>query len=266
MKYLYRISVGPGLQYDCIGEEALHLKKGDEVIVRCDRYQDYGVVSACRDHEPVDEQRAQAKYSQSSKGRRIEGERIPRIVRQASVADKNKAEENDVRAKSMQHTALSEIERHKLDMKLIGTHYSFDRRLVVFQFSAEGRIDFRDLLRGLSQQLHTRVELRQIGVRDEAALQGGIGSCGRAFCCATFLKKFVSINVKMAKMQGLSLNPSNISGACGRLKCCLHFEANYYAELNAKEAKDRNSNRKRPPRKNDKDDDGVVPTPPPDTQ
>jgi len=230
MKYLCHVSVGPGLDCDCLGEEGLHLKKGDEVIIRCDRYQDIGKVTRCSESGPVDEQEAQVKYERANKGRRIEGARIPKILRRATLVDKSKAHENEVRARSMQRTAVQEIANHKLLMKLVSTHYSFDKRLVVFQFSAEGRIDFRELLRSLSRELHTRVELRQIGVRDEAGIQGGIGSCGRAFCCSTFLKQFVSINVRMAKQQGLSLNPATISGACGRLKCCLNYEADWYRD------------------------------------
>jgi len=115
-------------------------------------------------------------------------------------------------------------------MKLVHTHFSFDERLVIFQFAAEGRVDFRELLRDLSHTLRTRVELRQVGVRDEAAFRGGIGVCGRAFCCSTFLRRFSSISVKMAKIQGLSLNPLNISGACGRLKCCLQYEYSQYRD------------------------------------
>lgn len=237
MKYLYRVSVGPGLQYDCTGDASLNLKKQEEVIIRCDRYQDFGVLTACRDDAPVDENSAQSRRSRSPKGRCIEGERMPRIIRRATLVDKSKAHENEVRARSMHRTALQQAEKHALPMKLISTHYSFDKRLVVFQFSAEGRIDFRALLRDLSGELHTRVELRQIGVRDEAAIHGGIGSCGRAFCCATFLKRFVSINVKMAKQQGLSLNPTNISGACGRLKCCLNYEADRYRKDRARETR-----------------------------
>jgi len=236
MKYLFHIVVAPGLHYDCIGDENLSLKKGDEVVVRCDRYQDFGVVVRCKDEEPVDEKAEQRRHAESSKGRKVEGQRIPRIIRRATLLDKSKAHENEARASSMHRSAVTRIAEHDLDMKLINTHCSFDRRLIVFQFTADGRVDFRQLLRDLSRELHTRVELRQVGVRDEAAIQGGIGSCGRAFCCATFLKDFISINVKMAKEQGLSLNPSNISGACGRLKCCLHYEAEAYRNTRQAEA------------------------------
>ncbi|OGV66844.1 MAG: hypothetical protein A3K18_30355 [Lentisphaerae bacterium RIFOXYA12_64_32] len=237
MKYTYEVSVAPGLIYECLADENLHLKEAEEVVVKCDRYQDIGVIDSCHDESPVDEKQADERYAENARGRRIEGERMPRILRRATLLDKSKAHENEVRAKSMHRSAMKRITDHKLDMKLISTHSSFDRRLVVFQFAAEGRIDFRGLLRDLSQEFHTRVELRQVGVRDEASIQGGIGLCGRAFCCCTFLKRFISINVKMAKQQGLSLNPSNISGACGRLKCCLEYEVDWYREMHGMDSK-----------------------------
>lgn len=120
---------------------------------------------------------------------------------------------------------------HGLEMKLIDSHYSLDCKLLLFQFSADGRIDFRELLRDLSTLFSVRIELRQIGVRDEASMLGGIGTCGRPFCCSKFLHNFNSINVKMAKQQGISLNPQNISGCCGRLKCCLYYEAYAYKDV-----------------------------------
>jgi cell fate regulator YaaT (PSP1 superfamily) len=113
----------------------------------------------------------------------------------------------------------------------LNSHYTFDKSLAIFQFAAENRVDFRELVRDLSGALHCRVELRQIGVRDEASIQGGLGPCGRPFCCATFLTKFQTVNVKMAKMQRLSLNPTSVSGGCGRLKCCLRYEADGYQEM-----------------------------------
>ena len=228
MQYLYHAKVAPGLDYDCLADAKLHLKKNDEVIIKCEHYEDFGVVVQCSESAPATEKTVRQHRSQNSKGRRIEGRKVPVISRRATLVDKGKAHENDIRARSMHRTAAQRIEYYKLDMKLINTHYSFDKKLVVFQFTSDGRVDFRDLLKDLSNEWHTRVELRQVGVRDEAAIQGGIGPCGRTFCCASFLSRFTSINVKMAKQQGLSLNPSNISGACGRLKCCLNYEAHMY--------------------------------------
>lgn len=230
MKYLYHVRVGAGLDYDCLADEEQALNPGEKVVIRCERYQDLGTIEACCDQSPVDEDSLQKKRDSGNKGRSIEGQKIPVVVQRADAGDLEKARENKARAETMQLEAVERVTAHGLDMKIIDTHCSLDRKLVVFQFTAEGRVDFRQLLRDLSHKFRTRVELRQIGVRDEAAVQGGIGSCGRAFCCATFLKRFSSINVKMAKVQGLSLNPTNISGACGRLKCCLQYEFELYRE------------------------------------
>ena len=231
MRYVYHVSVSPGIHYDCVADEGLKIKRGDDVIVRCDRYQDYGQVLCCRDTEPVDEEALREKQSEASRGRRVQGQRTPVIIRHPTLVDMGRVNESEIRSRSIFRTTQKKVREHELDMKLVNCHYSLDRKMVVLQFTAEGRVDFRELVRDLSRTFHTRVELRQIGVRDEAGIQGGIGCCGRPFCCATFLRQFVSINVRMAKEQGLSLNPSNISGACGRLKCCLRYEAEGYKEL-----------------------------------
>lgn len=231
MKYLYRVAVASGLEYECIADAALGVRRDDYVVVRCDRYQDFARVVACATEESVDVAALERSRDEAARGRHVEGQHVPEIARRATPQDEERAAENEERARTMHQKARERIAAHRLDMKLIDTHCSFDRRLAVFQFSAEGRVDFRELLRDLSQEFHMRVELRQVGVRDEAAIQGGIGPCGRAFCCASFLKRFNSINVKMAKIQGLSLNPANISGACGRLKCCLEYEVEHYREL-----------------------------------
>jgi cell fate regulator YaaT (PSP1 superfamily) len=231
MKYLYRVAVASGLDYECMGDAALDLHRDDRVIVRCDRYQDYARVVGCLAAQPIDVSELERNRAEQARGRHVEGQHTPEIIRRATPQDDIHAAENDERSRTMHSRARECITFHRLEMKLIETHCSFDRRLAVFQFSAEGRVDFRELLRDLSQEFHMRVELRQVGVRDEASIQGGIGPCGRAFCCCTFLKRFNSINVKMAKIQGLSLNPANISGACGRLKCCLGYEVEHYREL-----------------------------------
>lgn len=241
MDYLYHVEVAPGLGYDCIAEEGLKLVPGDMVIVQCERYQDYAKVSVCHDGEgPVVPEQMDVLTEETNKGRHVEGHRVPKVIRRALPEDQEKAGHIEQTARTMAEQANERIAAHKLDMKLVHTHFSFDERLVIFQFAAEGRIDFRELLRDLSHVLRTRVELRQVGVRDEAALRGGIGVCGRAFCCATFLKRFSSISVKMAKVQGLSLNPLNISGACGRLKCCLQYEYSQYRDDLVEEKRRRN--------------------------
>ncbi|MBQ2404583.1 MAG: stage 0 sporulation protein, partial [Lachnospiraceae bacterium] len=129
---------------------------------------------------------------------------------------------------------LEKIKKHDLDMKLIDTEYTFDNNKVLFYFTADGRIDFRELVKDLASVFKTRIELRQIGVRDETKIVGGIGICGRPLCCASYLSEFIPVSIKMAKEQNLSLNPTKISGVCGRLMCCLKYEEETYEELNSK--------------------------------
>ncbi|NMA46619.1 MAG: hypothetical protein GX945_08660 [Lentisphaerae bacterium] len=239
MKQIYKVNIATGINYECLGASEIALAIGDEVVVRCERYLDFGTVCSVSDELVEDEAGLEKKRAQHSKGRHIEGQKIPQILRKATDEDKNQALDNRTKALEAHKSTQERIRAHRLDMKLIHTHYAFDRKLLLFQFSAEGRVDFRELLRDLSSLFRIRVELRQIGVRDEAAILGGIGTCGRPFCCASFLPSFNSINVKMAKQQGLSLNPQNISGTCGRLKCCLQYEAEAYrqaaAELKAQQ-------------------------------
>ena len=140
-------------------------------------------------------------------------------------------EENKKLEKEALSVCAEKIEKHQLDMNLTNCEYSFDRSKIVFYFTADGRVDFRELVKDLGSHFHTRIELRQIGVRDESRLLGGLGICGRPFCCSTFLDDFHSVTIKMAKDQGLSLAPSKISGTCGRLMCCLKYEQNSYEYL-----------------------------------
>jgi len=158
------------------------------------------------------------------RGRHVEGHVIPEILHLATEAELRRAATNAKTAEVMHRKTMERIQAHKLGMRLIQSHYSLDCRLLLCQFTADGRVDFRELLQDLSSLFRTRIELRQVGVRDEAAIIGGVGACGRPYCCATFLHNIASVNVRMAKQQGISLTPQNISGACGRLKCCLHFE------------------------------------------
>ncbi len=156
---------------------------------------------------------------------------LPVAQRKATTADFTTVNNNDSRARSAMRTAHRLVENLGLAMKLLNAHYSLDGKLVVIQFSAEGRVDFRELVKELSRALCSRIELRQIGVRDETGIYGGIAVCGQQLCCSRFLKEFNSINVKMAKEQDLSLTPATISGACGRLKCCLKYEHEGYQEM-----------------------------------
>ena len=152
------------------------------------------------------------------------------LIRVATPADIEHNAENREKEKDALVICQQKIEAHKLDMKLIDVQYAFDNSKLLFYFSSEGRVDFRELVKDLASVFRTRIELRQIGIRDEAKMLGGIGSCGRMLCCSTFLPDFAQVSIKMAKEQGLSLNSAKISGMCGRLMCCLHFEAETYSE------------------------------------
>ena len=153
------------------------------------------------------------------------------VIRVAEEADINKHKENKVKEKDALDICLKKIEEHGLNMKLIDVEYTFDNNKVIFYFTADGRVDFRELVKDLATIFKTRIELRQIGVRDEAKMLGGLGPCGRSLCCSTFLGDFASVSIKMAKEQNLSLNPTKISGICGRLMCCLNYEQSTYEDI-----------------------------------
>jgi len=155
---------------------------------------------------------------------------LRKAIRTATDEDKAHYEENQKKEKEAFNLCAEQIERHKLDMKLVDAEYTFDNSKLLFYFSAEGRVDFRELVKDLASIFRTRIELRQIGIRDEAKMIGGFGVCGRPFCCSTFLPDFAQVSIKMAKEQNLSLNSSKISGACGRLMCCLRYEHETYEE------------------------------------
>ncbi|EIT84205.1 PSP1 domain-containing protein [Fictibacillus macauensis ZFHKF-1] len=156
---------------------------------------------------------------------------LKKVVRTANEKDTLAVEENKKAAIQAFDLCTEKITQHELDMKLVDVEYTFDRNKVIFYFTADGRIDFRELVKDLASIFRTRIELRQIGVRDEAKMLGGIGPCGRMLCCSTFLGDFEPVSIKMAKDQNLSLNPAKISGLCGRLMCCLKYENDYYEEV-----------------------------------
>ena len=158
---------------------------------------------------------------------------LKKVLRIATELDQKKAEENKEREVVAFTRCQQKIAEHGLDMKLVGVEYTFDRTKVIFFFTSEERVDFRELVKDLASIFKTRIELRQIGVRDEAKIKGGIGPCGRPFCCSTFLEEFEPVSIRMAKGQNLSLNPTKISGVCGRLMCCLRFEESVYEALEA---------------------------------
>ncbi len=153
------------------------------------------------------------------------------VIRKATYEDLEKVEENRKKEAAAFETCEKRIEKHGLDMKLVSVEYAFDGSKMLFCFTSDGRVDFRELVKDLAGTFRTRIELRQIGVRDEARMLGGLGICGRPFCCATFLNEFQPVSIKMAKEQGLSLNPVKISGTCGRLMCCLKYEQAAYEDL-----------------------------------
>ncbi len=153
------------------------------------------------------------------------------IIRKATERDREMIVENRQREQEAFTICEEKIARHRLEMKLIDVEYTFDRKKILFYFTADGRVDFRELVKDLASVFRTRIELRQIGVRDEAKMLGGIGICGRPFCCASYLGSFQPVSIKMAKEQGLSLNPVKLSGTCGRLMCCLKYEQDTYNEL-----------------------------------
>jgi cell fate regulator YaaT (PSP1 superfamily) len=193
----------------------LAVKEGDYVIVDHDRGLDYGQIISPKD----------AVLETNAK------ESIKKIVRIATDSDSKQIQENRVRAKEAFNTCINKIGEHKLEMKLVRAEYSFDRTKIIFYFTAPDRVDFRNLVKDLAKIFKARIELRQIGVRDEAKLFGGFGPCGRELCCARFLKDFEPVTIKMAKEEGLHLNPPKISGLCGRLMCCLSFEYETYRIL-----------------------------------
>ena len=188
------------------------LEQGKRVIVETARGQEIGMVVVQEKEVPQEELVLPLK----------------KVIRIAAEADCCKDEENRQKEASAYAKCREKIIEHGLDMKLVSVEYSFDRSKIIFYFTSEERVDFRELVKDLASIFKTRIELRQIGVRDEAKYKGGIGPCGRAFCCTTFLEEFEPVSIRMAKGQNLSLNPTKISGVCGRLMCCLRFEASAY--------------------------------------
>lgn len=160
---------------------------------------------------------------------------LTKVIRKATNEDLEQFELNHQKESEAFDICLKKIAEHKLPMNLIKVEYMFDASKIIFSFTAEGRVDFRELVKDLAYIFHTRIELRQVGVRDEAKLLGGVGCCGRSLCCATFLGDFIPVSIRMAKDQNLSLNPAKISGICGRLMCCLKYENDQYLETNENE-------------------------------
>ena len=196
----------------------MEIKTGDHVIVETARGIEYGYVVLCsRDVE-------ESKVIQPLKS----------VIRMATKDDKNKEQLNRAKEKDAFKICQEKIRKHNLEMKLIDVEYTFDNNKILFYFTADGRIDFRELVKDLASVFKNRIELRQVGVRDETKIVGGVGICGRALCCHSYLTEFIPVSIKMAKEQNLSLNPTKISGVCGRLMCCLKNEEETYEYLNSK--------------------------------
>lgn len=193
------------------------VKVGDKVIVETQNGNGFGVVS-------------EANF-------KVEDDKIvaplKKMLRFANEKDIKRLEENKKKEKEAFAACEKLIAEHSLDMKLVEVEYSFDCSKAIFFFTSDGRVDFRELVKDLAAKFHTRIELRQIGVRDEAKMLGGLGICGQPYCCKQFLSDFQPVSIKMAKEQGLSLNPTKISGSCGRLMCCLKYEQDAYEYLNS---------------------------------
>lgn len=193
------------------------IKRGTHVIVETAKGVEYGTVVLPPTEMPEEKLVAPLKN----------------IMRTATEEDEEFEQRNREEEKEAFQICLEKIAKHGLEMKLISAEYTFDKNKLLFYFTADGRIDFRELVKDLASVFRTRIELRQIGVRDETKLRGGIGICGRALCCHTYMSEFAPVSIKMAKEQNLSLNPTKISGVCGRLMCCLKNEEEAYEELNS---------------------------------
>jgi cell fate regulator YaaT (PSP1 superfamily) len=191
------------------------LRCGDKVVVETARGLEFGFVRGCVREIPAAEVVAPLK----------------KVLRMATEKDELRHSDNLKKREKAMSQCQEKIKKHNLDMKLIDVEYTFDNTKVIFYFTADGRVDFRDLVKDLAGVFKMRIELRQIGVRDEAKMLGGIGACGRSLCCHAWLPDFEPVSIKMAKMQNLSLNPTKISGTCGRLMCCLKYENDTYLAL-----------------------------------
>ena len=193
----------------------LTLSKGDKVIVETARGIECGEVTI--ENREIDDEELVSP--------------LKPVIRSATEQDLKVVEENRIKEKKAYAICEEKIANHGLEMKLVDVEYTFDNSKILFYFTADGRVDFRELVKDLASVFRTRIELRQIGVRDESKMLGGFGVCGRPFCCNTFLGEFQPVSIKMAKEQGLSLNPVKISGTCGRLMCCLKYEQDTYEHL-----------------------------------
>ena len=217
MEQIFIVKLANGARLEVRADDDLGLQPGKVCVFHRDFFDDLGTI--CHQIVPKEDEEGTPAAER------------PQVLREATTDDLDNAEVNADKEPAAMRTAKEWVTNLALPMKLINAHYSLDGKLVTIQFSADGRVDFRELVKELSRALGTRIELRQIGVRDEAGIYGGIAVCGQVLCCCRFLKEFSSINVRMAKEQDLSLTPATISGVCGRLKCCLKYEHAGYQKL-----------------------------------
>jgi len=211
---IVRVKLRTAGDVKCYMANGMKYDSGEKVIVESDRGLEYGEVAS-----PNEE-------LQDAGGRHIR-----KVIRKANPWDEKQIEKNKEKTRDLMNICSQKIREHNLPMKLVDAEYSFDRAKIIFYFTAESRVDFRALVKDLASIFRVRIELKQIGVRDEARLVGGCGPCGRQLCCASFLEDFDPVTIKMAKVQNLPLNPTKISGLCGRLMCCLGYEHECYREL-----------------------------------
>ncbi|MFC1548398.1 stage 0 sporulation family protein [Candidatus Omnitrophota bacterium] len=215
MHEVVRVQLRSAGETKCYLTNNLKLAVGDKVIVEADRGLDSGEVTSPNE--------------QISDPGTLE-QPLRKIIRKANPWDEKQIDKNTAKTKELMKVCAKKIQERDLPMKLVDAEYSFDRSKIIFYFTSENRVDFRDLVKDLASIFRVRIELRQIGVRDEAKMLGGHGPCGRELCCMSFLRDFAPVTIKMAKLQNLPLNPSKISGLCGRLMCCLGYEYNCYKE------------------------------------
>lgn len=210
-----QVQLGPAGEVKTFLTSGMKFDIGSKVIVEADRGMEYGEVVSLP--EKVSDPAPQ-------------GQAVKKIIRAANPWDEEQIAKNKAKTRDLLKVCEKKIQEHRLAMKLVDAEYSFDRSRIVFYFISDNRVDFRNLVKDLASIFRVRIELRQIGVRDEAKMLGGIGSCGRQLCCISFLKEFNPVTMKMAKVQNLPLKPSKISGICGRLMCCLGYEHECYRE------------------------------------
>ncbi|MBU4199395.1 MAG: stage 0 sporulation protein [Kiritimatiellae bacterium] len=210
------ISCGDTHLVKCFSPSDLAIKEGDACVVELDKIPEFGHV---------------ATISEVSGTPDASVKDFPVVLRRATLQDQARASENVLFTKTALRLCHEKISHYQLNMRLLRVRYSFDRSRLMVIFTAEDRVDFRQLVQDLAAETHARIEMRQIGIRDAAAIVGGVAPCGRTLCCSVWIEDFENIHIRMAKTQGLSLNPASVNGMCGRLKCCLRFENNCYQDM-----------------------------------